>query len=47
MAHAELMIPKEWVASDAQYPDAGPEYPDGHVVEHYSSVALLSRVTSR
>lgn len=47
MAHAELVIPQDWVAGDAQYPDAGPEYPDGHVVEHYSSVALLSRLYQR
>jgi hypothetical protein len=37
MAHADLIIPKAWVGG-AKYPDAGPEYGEGLVVEHYSSV---------
>jgi hypothetical protein len=38
VAHAELVVPKAWVASGLQYPDAGTEYPDDHVLEHYSYV---------
>jgi hypothetical protein len=36
VAHAELIIPKKWVSPDEDYPDAGSEYPEGNVVEHYS-----------
>jgi hypothetical protein len=38
VAHAELMIPKKWVKEGLDYPDAGPEYGEGYVVEHYSCV---------
>jgi len=46
MAHAELVIPKEWVSDDAQYPDAGSEYPDGHVLEHYSWKKVTTNVSN-
>lgn len=36
VAHAELVIPKTWVGEGTSYPDAGSEYPEGHVIEHFS-----------
>ena len=46
MAHAELVIPKEWVSGDTKYPEAGPEYPDGHVLEHYSWKKVTTNVSN-
>lgn len=36
VAHAELVIPTDWVSGGQAYPAAGPEYPAERVVEHYS-----------
>lgn len=44
VAHAELIIPKAWVTGD--YPSAGPEYPDGMVVEHYSWKKVTTNVSN-
>lgn len=44
VAHAELIIPKKWVKEGLDYPDAGPEYGEDYVVEHYSCVFRSLRV---
>lgn len=44
VAHAELIIPREWVKGD--YPSAGPEYPEDMVVEHYSWKKVITNVSN-
>lgn len=46
VAHAELIIPKAFVKPGHDYPDAGPEYPDGCVVEHYSWKKVITNVSN-
>jgi hypothetical protein len=48
IAHAELIIPRSWVPANLQhkYPDAGPEYPDGYVIEHYSWKKVITNVSN-
>lgn len=46
VAHAELIIPKEFVKPGQDYPPAGPEYPDGYVVEHYSWKKVVTNVSN-
>jgi hypothetical protein len=46
-AHAELIIPRAWVKGNAdEYPAAGPEYPEGYVVEHYSWKKVITNVSN-
>lgn len=46
VAHAELIIPESWVKSGRSYPKAGPEYPAGRVVEHYSWKKVTTNVSN-
>ncbi|WWC91583.1 uncharacterized protein L201_006529 [Kwoniella dendrophila CBS 6074] len=46
VAHAELIIPKSWVKGGSDYPDAGPEYGDGFVIEHYSWKKVTTNVSN-
>ncbi|WWD19523.1 hypothetical protein CI109_103984 [Kwoniella shandongensis] len=46
VAHAELIIPKSWVKEGLDYPDAGPEYEQGKVVEHYSWKKVTTNVSN-
>ncbi|WVR00350.1 hypothetical protein IAU59_007493 [Kwoniella sp. CBS 9459] len=46
VAHAELIIPREWVKEGSNYPAAGPEYGDGLVVEHYSWKKVTTNVSN-
>ncbi|OCF40792.1 oxysterol-binding protein [Kwoniella heveanensis CBS 569] len=46
VAHAELIIPREWVKDGTKYPAAGPEYGDGLVVEHYSWKKVTTNVSN-
>lgn len=46
VAHADLIIPKSFVKPGLEYPSAGPEYPDGHVVEHYSWKKVITNVSN-
>ncbi|BEI80271.1 hypothetical protein CcaverHIS002_0108000 [Cutaneotrichosporon cavernicola] len=46
VAHAELVIPKEWVNPADKYPPAGAEYPEGKVLEHYSWKKVITNVSN-
>ncbi|WVR07787.1 hypothetical protein IAU60_004830 [Kwoniella sp. DSM 27419] len=46
VAHAELIIPKEWVSPGATYPAAGAEYGEGLVAEHYSWKKVTTNVSN-
>ncbi|WWC71885.1 uncharacterized protein I206_105844 [Kwoniella pini CBS 10737] len=46
VAHCELMVPRSWVNANSDYPDAGPEYGDGLVVEHYSWKKVTTNVSN-
>ena len=46
IAHAELIIPRSWTKPGTEYPDAGPEYPEGYVVEHYSWRKVITNVSN-
>ncbi|TYJ57130.1 hypothetical protein B9479_002231 [Cryptococcus floricola] len=46
VAHAELIIPKSQVAPGLDYPDAGPEYGEGYVSEHYSWKKVTTNVSN-
>ncbi|OXC70624.1 hypothetical protein AYX13_00601 [Cryptococcus neoformans] len=46
VAHAELIIPREWVNPSLEYPDAGPEYGPGLVKEHYSWKKVTTNVSN-
>ncbi|WVQ73019.1 hypothetical protein IAR50_002582 [Cryptococcus sp. DSM 104548] len=46
VAHAELIIPKSQVAPGLVYPDAGPEYGEGYVSEHYSWKKVTTNVSN-
>lgn len=46
MAHAELIIPRSWTKPDLKYPNAGPEHPEDHVVEHYSWKKVVTNVSN-
>ncbi|CAK9786023.1 hypothetical protein CC85DRAFT_308156 [Cutaneotrichosporon oleaginosum] len=46
VAHAELIIPQEWVRPEDKYPPAGEEYPAGKVVEHYSWKKVITNVSN-
>lgn len=43
VAHADLVIPKRFVKAGLQYPDAGPEYGEDLVIEHYRWVVGWTR----
>ncbi|WVO21082.1 uncharacterized protein IAS62_002386 [Cryptococcus decagattii] len=46
VAHAELIIPREWVKHSLKYPDAGPEYGPNLVKEHYSWKKVTTNVSN-
>jgi hypothetical protein len=46
VAHADLILPKEWVRPEDKYPAAGHEYPEGKVVEHYSWKKVITNVSN-
>ncbi|WVQ84916.1 hypothetical protein IAT38_007079 [Cryptococcus sp. DSM 104549] len=46
VAHAELVIPKEWVKPGLEYPAAGAEYGEGLVIEHYSWKKVTTNVSN-
>nr|XP_018260745.1 oxysterol-binding protein [Kwoniella dejecticola CBS 10117]OBR82903.1 oxysterol-binding protein [Kwoniella dejecticola CBS 10117] len=46
VAHCELIIPRSWVDEKAEYPNAGSEYGDGLVVEHYSWKKVTTNVSN-
>lgn len=46
VAHAELIIPQEWVRPEDKYPPAGGEYPAGKVIEHYSWKKVITNVSN-
>ncbi|ORY26692.1 putative Oxysterol-binding protein [Naematelia encephala] len=45
VAHADLIIPKAWAKAPG-YPDAGPEYGEGLVAEHYSWKKVTTNVSN-
>ena len=42
VAHAELVIPKRFVKAGLEYPDAGAEYGEELVLEHYRWVIAMT-----
>nr|XP_019044285.1 oxysterol-binding protein [Kwoniella bestiolae CBS 10118]OCF23215.1 oxysterol-binding protein [Kwoniella bestiolae CBS 10118] len=46
VAHAELIIPRSWVKQGLEYPEAGHEYGEGLVVEHYSWKKVTTNVSN-
>lgn len=46
VAHAELIIPQEWINPSLKYPDAGSEYGPGLVKEHYSWKKVTTNVSN-
>ncbi|WRT70348.1 uncharacterized protein IL334_007346 [Kwoniella shivajii] len=45
VAHADLIIPRSWVKG-SEYPDAGPEYGEDCVIEHYSWKKVTTNVSN-